>query len=105
MAPTNIAKSDREEAIQRALEKRGWENTPFDDLVLEFGIPKTTLFNRFQGMTSLQKAHEKYQVLSRSMEDALLQWASELDAQGLLPRLDLLVNSTSIWTPRNPNPC
>ena len=79
MAPTNSAKSDREEAIQRALEKRGRENKPFDDLALEFGIPKTKLFNRFRGMTSWQKAHKKYQVLSRSMEDALLQWASELE--------------------------
>ena len=41
MAPTNRAKSDRQEAIQRALEKREQENTPFDDLALEFGIPKT----------------------------------------------------------------
>ena len=47
------------------------------------------LFNRFRGMTSWQKAHKKYQVLSRSMEDVLLQWASELDAQGFPPRLDL----------------
>ena len=87
--PTNRTKSDREEAVQRALEKRGRENTPFDDLALEFGIPKTTLYNRFRGMTSWQKAHEKYQVLSPGMEDALLQWASELDAQGFHPRLDL----------------
>ena len=35
MAPTNSAKSDREEAIQRALEKRGRENTPVNDLALE----------------------------------------------------------------------
>ena len=89
MAPTNSAKSDREEAIQRALEKRGRENTPFDDLALEFGIPKTTLYNRFRGMTSRQKAHEKYQVLSPSMEDALFQWTSELDARRFPPRLDL----------------
>ena len=73
MAPTNRTKSDREEAIQHALEKRGRENTPFDDLALEFGIPKTTLYNCFRGMTSRQKAHEKYQVLSPGMEDALLQ--------------------------------
>ena len=73
MAPTNCTKSDREEAIQRALEKRGRENTPFDDLTLEFGIPKTTLFNRYGGMSSRQKAHKKYQVRSRSMEDTLLQ--------------------------------
>ena len=32
MAPTNRAKSDREEAIQRDLEKREQENTPFDEL-------------------------------------------------------------------------
>ena len=40
-------------------------------------------------MISRQNAHEKYQVLSRSMEGALLQRASELDAQGFPPRLDL----------------
>ena len=38
MAPTNRAKSDREEAVQRALEEKEQENTPFDDLTLEFGI-------------------------------------------------------------------
>ena len=43
MAPTNRAKSDREEAIQHDLEKREQENTPFDDLTLEFGIQKATL--------------------------------------------------------------
>ena len=42
-APTNRAKSDQEEAIQRALEKRDHENTSFDDLALEFGIPTTIL--------------------------------------------------------------
>ena len=67
MAPTNRAKSDREEAIQRDLEKREQENTPFDDLTLEFGIQKATLYNRFCGMKSRQKAHEDYQVLSPSM--------------------------------------
>ena len=40
MALTNRAKSDREEAIQRDLEKREQENTPFDDLTLEFGIQR-----------------------------------------------------------------
>ena len=89
MAPTNRAKSDREEAVQRALEKRDQENTPFDDLELEFGILKTRIHNCFREMKSRQKAHEKYQVLSPSMEDALLQWANELDAQGFSPRLDL----------------
>ena len=89
MAPTNRAKSDREEAIQRVLKKREQENTLFDDLALEFGIPKTTLYNRFQGMPSRQKAHENHQVLTPGMEDALLQWAGELDARGFPPRLDL----------------
>ena len=43
MAPTNRAKSDREEAIQCALEKRDQENTPFFDLELEFGILKSRI--------------------------------------------------------------
>ena len=67
MAPTHREKSDREEAIQRDLEKREQENTPFDDLTLEFGIQKATLYNRFSGMKPRQKAHEDYQVLSPSM--------------------------------------
>ena len=87
IAPTNRAKSDQEEAIQRALEKREQENTPFDDLALEFGIPKTALCNRFQGMPSRQKAHENHQVLTLAwgmrffnelvnwmLEDFLLDW-------------------------------
>ena len=89
MAPTNRTKSDQEEAIQCALVKRSQENTPFEDLALEFGILKTTLYSRFRGMTSRQKAHEKSQVLSPSMEDTLLQWAGELDTQGFPPRMDL----------------
>ena len=89
MAPTNRAKSDREGAIQRALEKREQENAPFDDLTLEFGIQKATLYNRFRGMKSRQKAHENYQVLSPSMGGALLQLAGELEPQGFPPRLDL----------------
>ena len=67
MAPTNRAKSDREEEIQRDLEKREQENTSFDDLTLEFGIQKATLYNRFCGMKSRQEAHEDYQVLGPSM--------------------------------------
>ena len=58
MAPTNRAKSDREEAIQCALEKRDQENTPFDDLELEFGILKTTTYNCFREMKSRQKAQK-----------------------------------------------
>ena len=69
--------------------KREREDTYFDDLALEFGIPKTTLYNRFRGMTSHQKAHENHQALTPGVEDALLQWAGELDAQGFPPRLDL----------------
>ena len=88
IAPTNRAKSDREEAIQRTLEKRDQENTSFDDLALEFGIPKTTLYC-FRGVASRLKAHKKYQMPSRSIEDGLLQWASELNAQGFPPSLDL----------------
>ena len=40
-------------------------------------------------MESREKAHERYQVLSPNMEDALLQWSSELDTQRFPPRLDL----------------
>ena len=52
MAPTKDEKSSREKEIQRALEKREQKNTPFDDLALEFGIPKTNLFNHFREMTT-----------------------------------------------------
>ena len=31
-----------------------------DDLVPEFGIPKTTLYNGSRGMKSCQRAHENY---------------------------------------------
>ena len=56
---------------------------------MEFGIPKTTLYNRFRGMSSHRKAHENHQALTPGMEDTLFQWASELDARGFPPRLDL----------------
>ena len=49
MVPTNRAKSNREEAIQLAFEWRDQENMPFDDLALEFAIPKITLYNRSEG--------------------------------------------------------
>ena len=52
-------------------------------------FPKTALYNRFLRMPSRQKAHENHRVLTPGMEDALLQWAGELDARGFPPRLDL----------------
>ena len=67
VAPTNRAKSDREEAIQRDLEKREQENTPFDDMTLEFGIQKATLYNCFCRMKSHQTAYEDYQVRGPSI--------------------------------------
>ena len=77
---------------------------------MPFGPHNSPLVNRFRGMTSRQKAYEKYQVLSRSMEDALLQWASELDAQGFPPRLDLFKAmaaelATSQQTAETPSLC
>ena len=61
VAPTNYTKGNPEEAILNSLEKREQENTPCDDLIREFGIPKTTLYNHFQGMVSCQKAHKNHQ--------------------------------------------
>ena len=61
MAPTNHAKSNREEAVQRALGERDRENIPFGDLTLEFGIPEAALSDRFQEMVSRQRAYKSYQ--------------------------------------------
>ena len=65
----------RQQTVQKATERKQFsvilrreqENTPFDDLTLEFGIQKAMLHNRFCGMKSRQKAHEDHQVLSPSM--------------------------------------
>ena len=75
MAPTNREKSDHEETIQCILEKRERENIRFDDLVLEFGIPKATHCGGSRSMKSCQRARENY---SPGTEDAPPQWASEM---------------------------
>ena len=53
---------------------------------MEFGIPKLAGYS-IQS-SSHQKAHENYQALSPSMEDALLRLAGELDARGFSPGLE-----------------
>ena len=75
MAPTNREKSDHEETVQCVLEKRGREYIRFDDLVLEFGIPKATLYHGSQSMKSWQRARENY---SPGTEDAPPQWTSDM---------------------------
>ena len=67
MAPTNREKSDHEETIQCVLEKRERENIRFYNLVLEFSIPKATLYNSSQSIKSCQRARENY---SPRTEDA-----------------------------------
>ena len=55
-------------------------------------------------MTSRQKAHENHQALTPSMEDALLQWAGELDARGFPPRLDLFKAMAAELASQQANP-
>ena len=76
MAPTNRAKGYHEEQFN-VFSRRESERTyiRFDDLVLEFGIPKVILYNGSQSMKSCQRARENY---SPDTEDAFLQWASEM---------------------------
>ena len=64
-----------EEKIQRALEKRDREGTSFQDLAIEFGVPRSTLNDRARGGKSRQKAHEEEQTLPPAIEDALAKWA------------------------------
>ena len=66
---------------------RALENTPFDNVVLEFGILKIIFYNRSRGTISRRKA-ENYHTLSPGMEDALSQWVNEMTARGFPFRLD-----------------
>ena len=59
IAPTNRAKRDREEAVQRALWVGGEEGlrggAPLGGPALEYSIPETMLYNHPRGMASRQK--------------------------------------------------
>ena len=67
----------------------GWGGAPLGGRALEYGIPKTTLHDHFRGMSSRQKAYGSCQALRSNVENALLQWAAELDDQGFPPGPDL----------------
>ena len=55
-----------------ALYEQGGES--LRKLSLEFGIPRTTLYNRITGVQRRQDAFEQYQSLSRVQEDRLATW-------------------------------
>ena len=55
-----------------ALYEQGGES--LRKLSLEFGIPRTTLYNRITGIQRRQDAFEQYQSLSRVQEDRLTTW-------------------------------
>ena len=68
------------------MEERAEKGTPSVDLSQQYGVLKSTLYNRSQGMQTHQKSHEAYQALTLAMEKALNGWALKMDAQGFPPR-------------------
>ena len=77
------------ENIRCALEKRDQEGTSFQDLAVEFRVPRSTLNDRARGGKSRQKAHEEEQALPPATEDALEKWAQKMHDHGFPPRLDI----------------
>ena len=73
-----------EEAIQRALNAVA-NGMSQKKAGLEFGVPRSTLQNRINGILSRQEAHEHEQRLSPVQEDHLTQWVLTQEALGLAP--------------------
>ena len=87
-SPAREKRSYRRKNTER-LEKRDLEGTSFQDLAIEFGVPRSTLNDRVRGGKSRRKAHEEEQTLPPAIEDALAKWAQKMDDHGFPPRLDI----------------
>ena len=83
----NDEEADREHRIQQALQKRRTEHTTYRDLSLEFGIPPSTLCDRFNGLDR-QKAHESHQPIHPGIERA--RGIERLDERDCPPQLDIV---------------
>ena len=53
--------------------------------VLEFGVPRSTLYDRTNGVVSRQEAHMPQQRLSTVQEERLTQWVLTQESIGLAP--------------------
>ncbi|KAH8152133.1 uncharacterized protein LAJ45_03559 [Morchella importuna] len=85
------SQSEREDRIHRALAKKAETNSiPWTTLALEFGVPASTLNDRYNGRRNHREAHVGQQKLPPIVEKALKRWCQDMDDNGFPPRLDLL---------------
>lgn len=86
-----LSSKEREDRIHRALVKKAEiPKVPWSVLSLEFGIPASTLNDRFNGRKNRQEAHQSQQKLSPVIEKSLKKWIQDMDDAGFPPRVDLL---------------
>jgi hypothetical protein len=85
-----LTQAEREDRIHHALAKRAEFSTPWSVLSLEYGIPASTLNDRFNGRKNRREAHETQQKLPNAVERALKKWCEDMDDAGFPPRVDLL---------------
>ncbi|KAH0602245.1 uncharacterized protein H6S33_009886 [Morchella sextelata] len=86
-----LSSKEREDRIHRALVKKAeTPKIPWSVLSLEFGIPASTLNDRFNGRKNRQEAHQNQQKLSPVIEKSLKKWIQDMDDAGFPPRVDLL---------------
>jgi hypothetical protein len=86
-----LANAEREDRIRRALVKKAEApKTAWATLASEFGIPASTLNDRFRGRRNRREAHENQQKLSPRIEKDLKKWIQDMDNAGFPPRVDLL---------------
>lgn len=86
-----LSQSEREDRIHRALAKKAETNSiPWTTFALEFGVPVSTLKDRYNGRRNRREVHAGQQKLPPIVEKALKRWGQDMDDNGFPQRLDLL---------------
>ncbi len=99
-----ISSHEREQAIQNALtDVQNHKYTSVAAAARAYGLPRATLAHRHRHYTqSRVVAHRNQQSLTPAEEEALADWITRLDAQGLSPSHRAIVKmALCIWHSRN----
>jgi hypothetical protein len=83
---------ERESIIKKAIKALNNKECPtVASAARKYGIPSTTLQNRYTRVTTTrQEAHEAQMVLNLKQEEAIVQWIGALTSQGFPPTYALL---------------
>ena len=77
-----MRENEREAQIQRALKAlESGKYASLGEAIVAFNVPKSTLGHRRMGHQTRRKAHEKEQLLSSVVEEAMVKWILKLGAK------------------------